>query len=180
LFLTWYEAGLQVFNIVDPANPVHVGAFDTYVGTSNSYNGNWGVDLSLGLNTVLLSDRSRGLIVVDASGVLAPGDYNQDLVVDIDDYLDWRDAFGTVESGLHIGAFADGNGNRIVDAADYTVWRDNGWALEQYAEWKTLFGITQTVAAATDAPAVPEPCAALLIALATPAIWRRVRRRSSP
>ena len=125
LFLTWYEAGLQVFNIVDPANPVHVGAFDTYVGTSNSYNGNWGVDLSLGLNTVLLSDRSRGLIVVDASGVLAPGDYNQDLVVDIDDYLDWRDAFGTVESGLHIGAFADGNGNRIVDAADYTIWRDH-------------------------------------------------------
>ena len=26
LFLGWYEAGLQVFNIADPANPVHVGA----------------------------------------------------------------------------------------------------------------------------------------------------------
>ena len=94
LFVPWYEAGLQVFNISDPANPVHVGAFDTYPGTSTNFNGNWGVDLSLGLDTVLLSDRTRGLIVVDATGVLAPGDYNQDMTVDADDYASWRSSFG--------------------------------------------------------------------------------------
>jgi hypothetical protein len=133
LFLTWYEAGLQVFNISNPANPVHVGAFDTCrgdmagpcagSGTSSDYNGNWGVDLSLGLNKVLLSDRSRGLIVVDATGVVAPGDYNQDMVVNDSDYLVWRTSFASGSSGLHTAAFADGNYNGTVDAADYVIWR---------------------------------------------------------
>src|SRR5262249_54176560 len=86
LFLTWYNAGLQVFNIANPANPVYVGAFDTWPGTSQDFDGNWGVDLSLGLKRVLLSDRARGLIVVDASGVVAQGDFNIDNVIDTADY----------------------------------------------------------------------------------------------
>jgi autotransporter-associated beta strand protein len=119
----------------------------------------------------------------------AVGDFNADRVVNFVDlalieslYGEWKEDFAAawaIARGLD-ALPGDFNTDGSVDAADYTVWRDNGWALEQYAEWKTLFGITQTVAAATDAPAVPEPCAALLIALATPAIWRRVRRRSSP
>ena len=52
-----------MFNISNPASPVLVGAFDTWAGTSTNFNGNWGVDLSLGLKRVLLSDRKRGLIV---------------------------------------------------------------------------------------------------------------------
>ena len=100
-FITWYDAGLQVFNISNPAAPVLVGAYDTWAGTSNDYNGNWGVDLSMGLKRVLLSDRKRGLIVVDASGVLIPGDYNQDMVVNAADYDMWRASFGTTRSGAH-------------------------------------------------------------------------------
>jgi hypothetical protein len=123
LFLPWYEAGLTVFNISDPSNPVFVGAFDTWPGTSTNFNGNWGVDLSMGLNRVLLSDRTRGLIVVDATGVVAPGDYNQDMVVDADDYADWAAAFGTTKSSVHDAPLADGNLNGIVDAADYVFWR---------------------------------------------------------
>jgi hypothetical protein len=123
LFLPWYEAGLQVFNIVDPAHPVYVGAFDTYPGTSANYNGNWGVDLSQGLDTVFLSDRSRGLIAVNATGVLLQGDYNQDLKVDVADYTAWRSSFDTGSSGLHVGPFADGNYNDKVDGADYVLWR---------------------------------------------------------
>jgi hypothetical protein len=123
LFLAWYEAGLQVFNIADPAHPVHVGAFDTWPGTSTNFNGNWGVDLSLGLDRVLLSDRKRGLIVVDASGVVTPGDYNQDMVVDDDDYILWRTTLGTTGISVHDPPLADGNRNGIVDAADYVIWR---------------------------------------------------------
>jgi hypothetical protein len=125
LFLTWYEAGLTVFNISDPANPVLVGAFDTWPGTSTNFNGNWGVDLSSGLNRVLLSDRTRGLIVVDATGVLLPGDYNQDLIVDNDDFLLWKSTFGTTRVSVHDPPLADGNYNGIVDAADYVIWRKN-------------------------------------------------------
>ena len=123
LFLPWYEAGLQVFNIT---NPVHVGSFDTYVGTTpTSYAGNWGVDLSMGLNRVFLSDRNRGLIVVDASGVLAQGDYDQNMVVNDLDYTAWRSTYGNGTSGLHVNAFADGNNNNNVDAADFVLWQKN-------------------------------------------------------
>ncbi|MCI0335437.1 MAG: hypothetical protein L0228_19695 [Planctomycetes bacterium] len=121
LFLSWYEAGLQVFNIADPANPVHVGAFDTYAGGYNPSfgpeHGDWGVYPMLGLDKVLLGDRDRGLIIVDASGVLAPGDYNQDGLVDTDDYETWKKYLGTTNKA------ADGNKNGIVDTADFVVWR---------------------------------------------------------
>lgn len=48
------------------------------------------------------------------------GDYDIDGVVDADDYIVWKNSFG---SNLLLGA--DGNGNGVVDAGDYTVWRDN-------------------------------------------------------
>jgi hypothetical protein len=167
LFLTWYEAGLQVFNIADPANPVHVGAFDTWPGTSTNFNGNWGVDLSLGLKNVFLSDRKRGIISVDASGVLLPGDYNQDLVVDQEDYLVWKESLGTSSSGLHIAAFADGNYDGIVDAADYTIWRDNVGLT-----WDTSPG----AAAMALYAAVPEPTAGTLLVLASLLVAARRER----
>lgn len=50
---------------------------------------------------------------------LAPGDYNADGSVDLDDYTLWRTRFG---STTHLAA--DGNGNGRIDAADYTIWRD--------------------------------------------------------
>ena len=45
------------------------------------------------------------------------GDYNNDGIVNANDYEAWRTAFGTTS------AAADGNDNGIVDAADYVVWR---------------------------------------------------------
>src|SRR5262249_12674809 len=47
------------------------------------------------------------------------GDYNQDGVVNIQDYYTWKQAFGTNN------AAADGNGNGVVDAAGYTICRDH-------------------------------------------------------
>jgi hypothetical protein len=150
LFLPWYEAGLQVFNISDPTHPVRVGAFDTYSGTQLNYNGNWGVDLSLGLKRVMLSDRARGLIVVDASGVVAPGDYDQNMSVAAADYDAWRSTFGNGTSGLHVAAFADGNYNNVVDAADYVLWR------------KHLGETGPTHPGSGGGAEVPEPAAAVL------------------
>ena len=162
LFLTWYEAGLTVFNIADPANPLFVGAFDTWPGTSTNFNGNWGVDLSHGLNRVLLSDRKRGLIVVDASGVLLPGDYNHDYMVDDDDYDAWRSTFGTTRISVHDPPLADGNYNGIVDAADFVLWRKH---------------VGQAGAGAGSS--VPEPGAIMLFALGMMAIASRFRVRGA-
>ena len=52
----------------------------------------------------------------------APGDYNQNGVVDAADYTKWRDTLGhqvTSYSG------ADGDGSGIVDSADYELWKAN-------------------------------------------------------
>lgn len=46
------------------------------------------------------------------------GDYDSDGDVDADDYLRWKDHYGTTDSA------ADGNADGIVDASDYTIWRD--------------------------------------------------------
>jgi hypothetical protein len=181
IFVPWYEGGLQVFNISNPASPVHVGAFDTFVGGppdgteecgggtlsgSNNCSGNWGVDLSLGLNRVLISDRIRGLIVVDASGVVLRGDFNQDMFVNGVDYAQWRAAFGSTGSGVHDAPYADGNLNGVVDSADYVLWRNN---LGQSGP----FG-------GAGAFAVPEPASFLLVAAGIGAIMahRRGRRVS--
>ncbi len=71
LFVAWYQAGTQVFDITDPARPVRVGEYDSYPGPrcidNFCYAGNWGVYPFLGLDRVLLSDLDGGLFVVDFS-----------------------------------------------------------------------------------------------------------------
>ena len=66
LYVSWYDIGLQVFDISDPANPVHVGGYDT----SSAGLGNWGVYPFLGTDRVLLSDIETGLYIVDVSAVV--------------------------------------------------------------------------------------------------------------
>ncbi|MBI1762175.1 MAG: hypothetical protein HYR56_12150 [Acidobacteria bacterium] len=71
LFVAWYQAGTQVFDITDPTRPVRVGEYDCYPGplcpNNFCYAGNWGVYPFLGLDRVLLSDLDGGLFIVDFS-----------------------------------------------------------------------------------------------------------------
>ena len=96
LYVAWYQAGTQVFDISDPINPKKIGEYDTYApefvpsdniaaeltdepwdvvcGTSNgqnllptSYAGNWAVYPFLGEDKVLLGDLSTGLYIVNVS-----------------------------------------------------------------------------------------------------------------
>lgn len=80
LFVSWYENGLQVFDIGDPAMPVRVGHFETG-GRGETWDGNWGVNPFPGLDRVLLSDMSNGLFIVDASAVLTATDNYPPLIV---------------------------------------------------------------------------------------------------
>jgi hypothetical protein len=165
MFFAWYEAGIHVFNIADPANPVHVGAFDTRTGGYNPSlgpeHGAWGVFPMLGLDKVLIGDRDRGLIIVDATGVLAPGDYDQNGIVDARDYDTWRSKIGTTNSA------ADGNKDGIVDAADYVIWRKHlGQTLPPGLGGGSTSGTS---------PAVPEPTTLWLVTIA--AAYGMLRRR---
>lgn len=102
LYVSWYQAGVQVFDISTPANPRRVGQYDTFPATfappeeekqalldaepwdmicgsefrqnalPTTYDGNWAVFPFLGTNKVLAGDLTYGLLVLDASGVGNP------------------------------------------------------------------------------------------------------------
>ena len=72
LFVAWYQSGLLVFDISTPSNPILVGNYDTWPGFSfggvGGGDGDWGVWPFLGLDRVLVSDRTTGLYILDVSG----------------------------------------------------------------------------------------------------------------
>lgn len=71
LFVSWYQNGLQIFDITDRTRPVRVGSYDTFNrNRSQSYEGNWGIYPHLGLNKLLVSDIDNGFFVLDASAIL--------------------------------------------------------------------------------------------------------------
>lgn len=102
LYVSWYQAGVQVFDISTPANPQRVGQYDTFqpafappegeraalenaepwdmmcssqfrqIALPTTYDGNWAVFPFVGTNKVLAGDLTNGLIVLDASAVASP------------------------------------------------------------------------------------------------------------
>ena len=93
-----------------------------------------------------------------------PGDYNHNGVVDMADYIVWRNTAGSI-----VNLAADGNNNQVVDAGDYTFWRSH-------------FGQTSGSGAGSGADlsqsSVPEPNAALLIAIGSVAVAGIRRKRT--
>jgi hypothetical protein len=82
LFLSWYQSGLQIFDITDRTRPVRVGFYDTFPGAPTSnYQGNWGVFPDLGFDKILLSDIQRGLFVLNAQALLTPQNNYPPLIV---------------------------------------------------------------------------------------------------
>jgi len=94
---------------------------------------------------------------------LPEGDFDEDGVVDDDDYADWKSSFGgPVEAGaqVKIGYGADGNRDGMVDAADYVMWR----------KFQGLAG-----SGANGFSNVPEPTALASILIVTLISFRRRR-----
>lgn len=102
LYVAWYQAGLQVFNISNRANPVRVGQYDTFAGAfappareqqalidaepwdlicgtdfrttslPTTYDGAWAVYPYLGASKILIGDLTRGLLIVDTTLIISP------------------------------------------------------------------------------------------------------------
>ena len=169
LVLSWYNAGVQIFNIADPANPVRTGSYDTFTNTSNDYDGNWGNFIQLDaegiLQNVFLSDRTKGLIVVDISDAASTGDFNQDDVVDGSDFLAWQQNLGVTSNATL--AMGDGNRDKKVSALDLDVWKfqfgEDGshHAVTAVPEgsslWLAAIGMLAAVLAPTFARSLPSP-----------------------
>jgi hypothetical protein len=93
------------------------------------------------------------------------GDFNKNGTVGPEDYLVWKNSFGSTTD-----LAADGNGDHVVDAADYTVWRDH---LGAHGAGAGAARVASVAAAA------PEPASAVMLAigagfLLARAKWRRV------
>ena len=113
--------------------------------------------LTAGLDWSVSYDANSVLLEVAAAALT--GDYNRNGVVDAADYTVWRDTLGSTTN-----LAADGNGNSVIDAVDYGVWKRN-------------FGDTS---GAGSSAAVPEPAAAVLVAIGLLAAAGSTRKRRWP
>ena len=84
VFVSGYETGLSVFNMMDPTNPHTVGYYDTFDGPHNAgsmgnpagggnftwgvYDGAWGVDVRNHDGLVVISDMTTGFWAVKMDG----------------------------------------------------------------------------------------------------------------
>jgi choice-of-anchor B domain-containing protein len=65
LYISYYYDGLQVWDISDPANPVHAMYYDTSTEPNlDNYKGAWGTYPFLPSGNILVSDMQNGLFVV--------------------------------------------------------------------------------------------------------------------
>ncbi|HSP88050.1 MAG TPA: choice-of-anchor B family protein, partial [Ignavibacteriaceae bacterium] len=55
-YISYYNDGLVILDVSDPTNPVKVGQYDTYPGTSGSYTGAWGTYPFFPSGAVIISD----------------------------------------------------------------------------------------------------------------------------
>ncbi|HEY4232974.1 MAG TPA: cellulase family glycosylhydrolase [Lacipirellulaceae bacterium] len=85
------------------------------------------------------------------------GDYDNNGLVDANDYTVWQNSFGQTGAGLA----ADANLNGIVDAGDYTIWRDH---------------MQVSGAGALGGGTVPEPCSYSLAILGAACLGLARRR----
>ncbi|CAH1000218.1 hypothetical protein LEM8419_01366 [Neolewinella maritima] len=71
LSISHYTDGLRVVDASDPANLIEVGNYDTWPGADGGFNGAWGAYPFLPSGLTLVSDRARGLFVIDVDYVRA-------------------------------------------------------------------------------------------------------------
>ena len=106
IFEANYTSGLRVFDACDPVNPVEVGFFDTYPANDNpDFAGAWSNYPFFPSGTVIVSDRSGGLFVLDVSKAVAGGcggceaDLDDDGTVGLSDLLDLLAAWASDPGG---------------------------------------------------------------------------------
>jgi hypothetical protein len=151
---TWSTAA--VFGVGD-FSPGQTPAFVT---------GNHGnVFTALGTSTTFGSVAPATLTTIVRTNFAAlTADYNHNGVVDMADYVLWRN---TLNQNVTPGSGADGSGNGVIDQADYGVWRAN-------------FGNGGGPGAGSGSlstNAVPEPIGTLLLAIGGVVFCSGVRPR---
>jgi hypothetical protein len=86
------------------------------------------------------------------------------------DGLNWKVIYDGGSVQLVVGNPGDFNQDGTVNAADYVVWRDTGGGPQNYLIWRSRFGMGYigVGSGTSDATAVPEPTACVLLMLGAP------------
>ena len=146
LYVSWYQAGVQIFDISDPVNPVRIGQYDTFpamfdaekavaeftlrdepwdavCGAENlqnslptSYDGNWTVYPFLGDDKLIAGDLLAGLTILDATGLNAPP---KNTVSDFDG-----------DRKTDVSVFDPDNGTWMVESSSAAVQYPVFWGLQ--------------------------------------------------
>ena len=101
VFEAEYQAGVRIFCLTDPVNPVQVGWYDTYPeNDDNGFSGAWSCYPFFPSGTLIVSDRTRGLFILDPAAALLNcdidvlGDLDGNGIVGINDFLLLLGAWG--------------------------------------------------------------------------------------
>jgi choice-of-anchor B domain-containing protein len=136
LYVAYYEAGLRVFDIANPLDPIEVGKYETWRdpdgdGTFNravggKYNGAWNVYTQLPSGNILVSDMLSGLFVFSVTPMskpAAPGG----LVAVAEDAavrLSWSPSSGAATYSVKRAKVSGGPYTLVVTGATATNFRD--------------------------------------------------------
>lgn len=64
-YFSYYNDGLQIYDISSPSEPKRIAYYDTYEGPDNGdYRGAWGIYALFPSNRILISDRKNGLFLL--------------------------------------------------------------------------------------------------------------------
>ena len=132
VFEAEYQAGVRIFCLTDPLNPVQVGWFDTYPeNDDNGFSGAWSCYPFFPSGTLIVSDRTRGLFVLDPSAALGNcavdvlGDLDGDGIVGILDFLMLLAAWGPCDQPCPPSCAADLDGDCTVGILDFLTLLGN-------------------------------------------------------
>lgn len=68
-YFSYYNDGLQIYDLKNPSGPIRVGYYDTYPDSEVLFRGAWGVYAYLPSGRLLISDRKHGLFVLGYDGI---------------------------------------------------------------------------------------------------------------
>ena len=127
-----YNSGMRIFDVRDPFNVVEVGYFDTYPPNNDAgFSGAWTAYPFFPSGTVIISDISSGLYIVDVSAALAAGggcetggllgDIDGDGIVGIVDFLLLLADWGPCEEPCPPSCAADLDQDCMVGITDFLL-----------------------------------------------------------